>query len=367
METCYRKGVEEFLRENGLKYFIVESHLLQDGDTKGVYADRFGAMQRFWKQSIAEDTQADVSKTPYTPYLLDSANADDDAICVFVRDHVTGRQVWSKQGGYPGDEWYLEFHKKHFPGGLRYWRVTGPDADLGDKIIYQPAAAAGRVKAHAEHFVDTVHSLLTNHLNTTQKPGVICAPYDTELYGHWWFEGVDWLYHTLKMMHDNPDINVVTGSEALESHMPTASISLPEGSWGEGGSHTMWLNESTDWTWSYVYQAELEMKELATKYADDEKILPVLKQAAREVLLLESSDWQFSISTKTSKDYGEFRLTEHYKSFQRLAQIIRTMAQGEEVTPEDWNFYKISEEQDCLFKDIDPSLFAALESPSSTS
>ncbi len=125
----------------------------------------------------------------------------------------------------------------------------------------------------------------------------------------------------------------------------------------------MWLNESTEWTWSYVYDAELEMQDLVANYSDNKELLPILKQAARELLLLQSSDWQFSISTHASKEYGEQRLTEHYKSFHRLAEIIRKKGSGEKIGEADWTFYKVCEERDCLFPDVDPSWFAALEKP----
>jgi 1,4-alpha-glucan branching enzyme len=365
IEPYNRRGVEEFLRDNGLKYFIIESHLLHGGETRGVYIDRFGALQKLWDQYADEQPQSEALKTPYAAYAVSCSDPKASPVCVFVRDHTTGSQVWSKWQGYPGDGWYLEFHKKHNPGGLRYWRVTGPEADLGDKLVYEPQRAEECTGHHTTHFMDVTKGVLRRHLEQTGAPGVICAPYDTELYGHWWLEGIRWLYRVLKAMHDDPEVELVTCSEYLEKHPPTATIALPEGSWGEGGFHYMWLNESTEWTWPCVYDAELEMMELARKYADEKKLQPVLKQAARELLLLQSSDWQFSISTQTSKDYGELRLTEHYKSFQRLAHIIRKMAAGETVPEPDWNFYKICEERDCLFPDVDPHWWAALEgSPS---
>ena len=363
IEPYCRKGVEEFLRENGLRYFIIESHLLHGGETRGVYIDRFGALQSLWKQFADEHPDSGAAKTPYLPYAVKSTGKGETPVFVFVRDHVTGSQVWSRWQGYPGDGSYLEFHKKHSPGGLRYWRVTGPDVDLGDKVIYEPDRAEEKTAEHTAHFIHTTKEVLRHHLDGTGTPGVICAPYDTELFGHWWFEGVGWLYQVLKAMHDDPEIELTTCSEYLENHPPSASISLPEGSWGEGGFHYMWLNESTEWTWSYVYDAELEMQDLVRDHGDNKDVMPILKQAARELLLLQSSDWQFSISTQASKEYGETRLTEHYKSFKRLADIVRKAGSGGEMDEDDLHFYKICEERDCLFPDIDPKWFAALEKP----
>ncbi len=398
IDPCDRRGVEEFLAESGLKFFLAESHLLHGGETRGVYIDRFGALEDTWKE-YAVTTDFPAGKTPYAAYLVESAHADASAapptavgarlvppedavgdppggtrraptavgsdadassppIAVFFRDDATGQQVWSRATGYPGDEWYLEFHKKHTPGGLKYWRVTGPNADLGDKECYDPEKADERIRAHAEHFVQLSGDILDAYAEVKGTPGVICAPYDSELFGHWWFEGTRWLYHVLKGMADSPDVQLVTCSEYLEANPPTASIALPEGSWGEGGFHYMWLNQETEWTWPCVYDAELEMQDLVAKFGDNPEVLPILKQAARELLLLQSSDWQFSISTRASKDYGESRLTDHYKSFQKLASLIRKKASGVPIDQKDWDAYKVLEERDCLFADVDPQWWA---------
>src|SRR5207249_30022 len=101
----------------------------------------------------------------------------------FVRDPDSTMQVWSRDRGYPGDGSYLEFHKKHFPGGLRYWRVTDAKVDLGGKQLYEPARAQERVQAHAGHFVDLLRGVLT--ANPEGPHAVVCSPYDTELFGHW--------------------------------------------------------------------------------------------------------------------------------------------------------------------------------------
>jgi 1,4-alpha-glucan branching enzyme len=363
IEPYCRKGVEEFLRENGLKYFFAEAHLLQGGETRGVYIDRFGALQDLWNQFVEEHPDVPAAKTVYQPYIVTSGGKDETPVAVFFRDHVTGSQVWSRSLGYPGSEWYLEFHKKHSLGGLRYWRVTGPDADLGDKLVYEPNRAEEETGHHCGHFMHAAKEVLRQYKDQAGTPGVICAPYDTELYGHWWFEGIGWLHQVLRAMHDDPEIELVTCSEYLEKHPPSASIALPEGSWGEGGFHYMWLNENTEWTWNCVYDAEIEMQDLVKNHGRNKEILPILKQAARELLLLQSSDWQFSISTGSSKEYGEQRLAEHYKCFQRLAQIIRRKAAGHEIEEADWNFYKICEERDCLFHDVDPKWWAGLDHP----
>ncbi|MHB0912570.1 MAG: glycoside hydrolase family 57 protein [Armatimonadota bacterium] len=330
-EPRARGGVEEFLRDAGIEYFFVESHLASGGKTRKVYGKRFGSRSELLFEEPESITQS--------VYRLEG-----EPVYAFVRDQVTGRQVWNRAGGYPGEPQYLEFHKKHPPGGLRYWRVTGADAGLGEKSIYDPEAAARRVAEHAEHFVRLVR----------EQPGeLVCAPYDTELFGHWWFEGVDWLYAVLKGLSDDPEVRPVTCSEYLAENPDHDEIKLPEGSWGEGGSHYMWLNEETAWTWPLVHDAELTMREIAQLPGCPE----VLAQAARELFLLQASDWQFCISTRDSEEYGRLRLLKHYQTFHRLARLARDLSAGC-ADPGDWAFFKVCEEQDNLFPDADPSIFA---------
>ncbi|MDO8684523.1 MAG: DUF1957 domain-containing protein [Armatimonadota bacterium] len=358
-----RKGVEEFLGENGLKYFIVESHLLRGGQAGGVYADRFAALKNLWSQFQDQYLIEDSEKTQYTPYWVNTQGKAAEPVAVFARDPETGGQVWSAASGYPGDEWYLEFHKKHVPGNHRYWRISGANVDLGDKLDYEPQKAAERTRAHAEHFVWMVKDTLRKHLERCGTPGVICAPYDTELFGHWWFEGVDWLTEAIRLMSADPEIQLTTCGDYLEANPPNQVVSLPEGSWGEGGFHWIWFNQQTYWSWELVYDAELCMRRLAQEYGKRDDTARVLAQAARELLLLQSSDWQFNISSNTSVDYGHARIKEHYGSFKRLEAMVGDVASGRTVTEEDWDFLAYCEERDPLFPDIDPNWYAGLEVP----
>ena len=362
-----RKGVEEFLAENGLDYFIVDTQTLLGGATTGVYLERFAGLQRLWEQFRASYKPIGVSadKSPYQAYFAASAAEDRPPVAVFCRDEQTGVQVWSADQGYPGDGWYLDFHKKHFPGGHRYWRVTSSQIDLGDKEPYEPGRAADRIPENADHFCRLVHDLLDGHHQRTGRAGVLCAPYDAELFGHWWFEGPDWLYRVVKGIAADPAVDLLTCSQYLEQHPPEAAVALPEGSWGEGGFHWIWLNDWTSWIWRHIYQAEEEMAELAQLSLDsnDELLSDIVTQAARELLLLESSDWPFLISTWSARDYAESRAALHQDAFRRLADMARRRAQGEDLAAEDREFLDQCKTADSLFPDTDVVWWARLERP----
>jgi len=366
-EPVLRKGVEEFLGENGLDFFIIDSHLLKGGRAIGVYKDRFEALERLWDRFAAQyqEPPEDLDKTPYLSYLVSSAPDNKRPVAVLTRDPKTGLQVWSGEWGYPGDGNYLDFHKKRFPGGLRYWKVTGAKADLADKLPYYPQDIKARLIEQADHFVALIRDLLTEFQASFGGPGIVVAPYDTELFGHWWFEGPEWIYQVLKRLGQDPEISLMTGTEYLAQAEPQQVISLPEGSWGEGGYHWIWLNEMNEWTWRHIYPAEAEMENLARDFArdPDPRLQDLLKQCGRSLFLMEASDWQFLISTFSARDYAELRLVTHTEDFRRLAEMTRRYAAKRDLPAEDWNFFTFCRERDDLFPDLDPAWWASLEFP----
>jgi 1,4-alpha-glucan branching enzyme len=356
-KTSYnRKGVDEFLSKHNLEYFIIDSHLLKGGKAIGVYLARFKALKNLWQHFEKEfvEIKEDFEKSPYEIYLV-SSNFQIKPVAVFSRDPETALQVWSGDSGYPGEAQYLDFHKKKFPGGLRYWCVTDPKIDLALKEIYNPDVVEDRVKTHARHFVSLVKKISTQYYEKKKRPIVICTPFDTELFGHWWFEGPNWLYYVLKFIEQDKEIELATGKTVLENLEHDKIISLPEGSWGEGGFHYIWLNQLNDWTWKRIYEAEDEFYSLYDKFVDsrNEKALRILKQLSRELLLLQSSDWQFLISTLSARDYAELRFRSHFENFKQLARMLKK----EKIEPDKINFLKDLEIQDNCFEDLDLSIF----------
>ncbi|MBL7074922.1 DUF1957 domain-containing protein [candidate division KSB1 bacterium] len=353
-----RKGIEEVLADEGILYFIVDSHLLKGGRAIGAYLDRFEALKVLW-QRFAESYQPreeDKEKFSCSVYLAGSEGSPKTT-AFFARDEKTGLQVWSGEWGYPGDGWYLDFHKKHFPGGHRYWRVTSAKADLADKHEYDPAKVDEILGNQVHHFVELVKETLKSHFERTGEAGVICAPYDTELFGHWWFEGPRWIAGVLKRIAQDPEIELTTLGEHLGRAQPRGVVSLSEGSWGEGGFHYIWFNDWNRWTWRHIYDAEKRMIGLvkSSPRTADGKLYRILKQLARELLLLESSDWQFLISTWSARDYAEGRVVLHTENFNRLAEMAEKFLGGKEIGDGDWAFLDTLERNDCLFPNVDPS------------
>jgi len=336
-EARPRLGLDEILGQEGFRYFFVDGHLLKGGETKGVYIDRFPGLKLLWEKfQGAYEPAADLPRDPYAAFL-----AHPSRVAFFARDDVSGSQVWSRDHGYPGDGLYLEFHKKHFPGGLRYWRITSDDADLGLKEPYEPGRTEERLEGHADHFVSVLETALAG-----RDEGAVVSLYDTELFGHWWFEGPEWLYRVIKRLHAG-QVRPMTAGGVLEALPPSTVISLPEGSWGTGGFHWIWLNDDTSWIWKKIYRLEAAAAGLTPRLADLDRRL--LKQFFREKFLLESSDWPFLISTWSARDYAENRAAEHYERALTLSEwLVRETPLG----PAERALLEQFESEDRLFEEV---------------
>jgi 1,4-alpha-glucan branching enzyme len=330
-ECAYRPGLEEYLEALGLEYFFVDRHAIEGGAPIGVSSGDEAREVRANNAVFGEGMRG----TTYKPYLVNRSNV----VCIGRNERVT-TQVWSSWLGYPGDGSYREFHRKDDVTGLQYWRVTGREVDLGKKEVYDREKAVLRAKEHAAHFVGLVHELINNWNETTGEHGVIVAPYDTELFGHWWYEGVLWLSETLRELLGSSTVGVSSAGEFLNLHRPSETIKLPESSWGRGGKHEVWLNDETTWMWDMIHAAEARIKRLAalSPGTEDTDLLDLLKtQALREFLLLTSSDWPFLVTERQAEDYGAKRFREHAERFDRLMDYAEGILDGEES--------KVSEEE----------------------
>jgi 1,4-alpha-glucan branching enzyme len=349
-ERRVRPGIEEMLAEHGLEYFVADSHLVAAGEPVFLYREYVPA-----KREAAEPPAIPVNeaRSPYQPDRVASRGGTGTAVA-FIRDPKTTLQVWSRDHGYPGEFNYLEFHKKHHPGGLRFWRITDARGDLGSKAIYNPKVAAEKVALQGNHFVALVKDTLAAAVAQAGGPAVVCSPYDAELFGHWWFEGPAWLEHVARGLA-RQGVTPMTLGESLAAVPARTTLALPEGSWGEGGDHRVWLNRETEWTWDRVYSAEAEWAEHLRRGADgNAELARVLAQATRELLLLQASDWQFLITTQAARDYAERRVAEHYAEFKRLSEMAHTIRGGEPLSVEAANTLRRLEREDFVFPDIDP-------------
>ena len=368
-ECGYVPEADKYLREFGVDYAIVESHGVLYANPTPVY----GTLAPI------------VSPQGFT---------------VFGRDMESSRQVWSSINGYPGDFNYRDFYRDigyeadydyikpyiahngvRVHTGIKYHRITG---DTDNKDIYDIQWAKDSAERQAGHFLNSRTQQIENASHYMNKPPIVLCPYDAELYGHWWYEGPYWLYILFKKIYyDECNFELITPSEYMDKYPEIQQCQPCRSSWGANGYSEVWLNPSNDYAHKHLHTAGDRMCELAYKFRDSYDILndlecqikklkndkkPItqitssakyrntklqvraLNQAARELLLAQSSDWLFIITNNTMVDYAHRRIKDHIGRFTRLYNELNS-------NKIDRKFLKEIEEKDCVFPDIDYRIY----------
>jgi 1,4-alpha-glucan branching enzyme len=321
-----RRGIDEWLADEGIGYFFVENV----GITRA---------------SFAENLHGEAAPATFRGYRLASE------ISVFGRSEVTGRQVWSPDRGYPGDPHYLEFHRKDPQSGLHYWRVTGGD----DKEVYDPDRARGRVESHAQHFVSLVSETLSQNPVPEAMP-VIVSPYDCELFGHWWHEGVDWLERVYRLLGNGKEVTCMGLGDYVDKYGGTFStISMQPSTWGLNADFTVWQNPEHGWIWPYINGTCREAEQvLGEVRPGDDRGQRILRQMARELLLMQGSDWPFLLFTTQAKEYANQRFHHHHQRFLKLVWAAKDLSDLSRLPDET---LRQMEDVDCPWPDLDWILF----------
>ena len=322
-----RGGLEYFIADAGVTHFFVDSHMvsqgqplgtLENGNFKGVNETQVHWDRgRGWKDPLQP---VGVISEPNPPKCF-----------AFARHPRVSEQVWSGSIGYPGAGQYLEFHRKNGERGLRYHKVTSNKTPLSDKHPYYPDDIHGKLYEHSQHFCNVVRDVLREFRDRTGgRPGVCVAPFDAELFGHWWFEGPQFLRDVIFTLARDPQVKLLTAEEALYNYPPDKVMRLPEGSWGENGNHSVWINDRNRWIWEMEYRAEGRMLKLLHElpWRQKPEIKQTLERAGRELLLLQASDWPFVIHTQGAVDYGIQRFSGHCTRFDRATHIAEELARG---------------------------------------
>ena len=368
-ECGYVPEADNYLREFGLEYAIVESHGI-------LYAN------------------------PTPLYGTLAPIVSPQGFTVFGRDMESSRQVWSSINGYPGDFNYRDFYRDigyeadfeyikpyiahngvRVHTGIKYHRITGK---TDNKDIYDIQWAKDSAERQAGHFLDSRTSQIESASHYMDKPPIVLCPYDAELFGHWWYEGPYWLYILFKKIYyDECNFELITPSEYMDKY-PEIQVSQPcRSSWGANGYSEVWLNPSNDYAHKHLHVAGDRMCKLAYQFKDvydtltdlENKIktlkqekksiatitstskyktaklqVRALNQAARELLLAQSSDWLFIITNNTMVDYAHRRIKDHIGRFTKLYEQLKS-------NTIDSKFLKEIEEKDPIFPDIDYRIY----------
>ena len=329
-ECAYAPGLDRYLAEAGLRWFVVDSHAFDTASPRprtGVHAPVF------------------------TEY----------GVAAFGRDIVPARQVWSAETGYPGDPVYREFYRDvgwdlpleyvapyidpsgtRMFTGLKYYAIT--DRSTEERRPYDPDAARQRANDHAGHFFDERLKQARRLGAAGGRPPVIVCPYDAELFGHWWFEG-PWFLESLlrKLAFDQELLVTMTPEDVLEVWPEQQAVAMEPSSWGAGGYFDVWIDGTNDWCLPHLIGTGERLLALVGRHRGrSSETDRVLRQAAREVMLAQSSDWTFLMSTGTAAGYARRRFIEHVQRFNRLDAMLEDGTIDEE-------FVALCERRDGLF------------------
>ncbi len=337
-ECGYYEGLDEILKDAGISFFFTDAHAVFHASPRPKYG-------------------------VYAPVYCPSG------VAAFGRDIESSKQVWSSLEGYPGDFNYREFYrdigfdldyeyvKPYLHDGMRanigikYYKITGT---TDRKEPYIRKAAQDRAAEHAADFL--VHrqkqAEWLSELFQDRKP-LIVAPYDSELYGHWWFEGPDWINFLIRKMACDQDLVRLTTPGEYLAENPKCQVTRPSmSSWGQKGYSEVWLDDSNDWIYRHLHKAADRMIELAASYPHADGVrLRALNQAARELLLAQSSDWAFILKTGSHVEYATRRTKDHILRFTRLYDTIK----GNHI---DEAWLRTIECKDTIFPDIDYRVYA---------
>jgi 1,4-alpha-glucan branching enzyme len=310
-ECAYVERVEPILQEANIRWFICEAH----GVLHAQPLPRYGLLAPI-----------------FTPH----------GVAVFGRDLDSAKQVWSQHEGYPGEGQYRDFYRDvgfdldfdylepYLPApphrsftGIKYHAITD---GAGEKQVYDPVAARQKADEHAQHFLDERRKQIARAAGVLELPPILLAPYDAELFGHWWYEGPLFLdFFARKAWFDQDVIQLTTPDAYLRQHR-THQVARPSASsWGEEGYWRAWLNEKNEWIYPHLHVAQERMTDLARRYPHATGLVQrALKQAGREILLAQASDWPFILRTGTSPEYATKRVKDHLLRFHALHEQLTT-------------------------------------------
>ena len=319
-ECAYDPAFDDVLAQEGVRFTVVEGHAL----------------------TLAR---------PRPPAGVYAPIASPSGVAFFGRDLESGRQVWSRDEGYPGDPNYREFYRDigfdlaehHLLGeigpyrarvntGLKYHRVTAPGIDLADKEVYAPHVAMERAWTHAGHFVSARRQQvrhLASALGDATVP-IVVAPYDAELFGHWWFEGPRFLEGVFRHLAQTARADGAAALEAITlrgflARHPAMVVATPAAStWGAQGHGGVWIDPANAFMWRHVHHASRRVGEGVARSAleGDPSLREAARQAAIELLLLQSSDWPFILKMATAEGYAGARARAHAARARKLAAMM---------------------------------------------
>jgi 1,4-alpha-glucan branching enzyme len=290
------------------------------------------------------DTHGITFARPRPPFDHLAPVASPAGVVFFARDPESSKQVWSRREGYPGDVYYRDFYRDvgfdlpadylgeevgpfgaRMMTGLKYYRITGPTED---KVAYQPGVAFERASVHASDFLSNRLTQVKKAAQTLPVAPLVVAPYDAELFGHWWFEGPSFIESFFRQLHKTraggeTALEATTLRAYLARHSVMVRATPGGSSWGAGGYGAVWIGPESSKLWRHLHHASRYVAWLIDKHRTASGPRGrALDQAIVELLLLQSSDWGFIMTNHTVAPYAWARVRAHVHRLRHLGYLI---------------------------------------------
>ncbi|OBF22678.1 1,4-alpha-glucan branching protein [Mycobacterium kubicae] len=317
------------LREFALREGLADAHLRLAHRPTGIWAPEC---------AYAPGMEHDYSAAGVTHFMVDGPSLHGDTalgrpvgdtdVVAFGRDLQVSYRVWSPKSGYPGHAAYRDFYTYDHRTGLKPARVTGRNVPSEAKAPYDPERADRAVDGHVADFVDVVRARLQSESERIGRPAHVIAAFDTELFGHWWYEGPTWLQRVLRAL-PAAGVQVGTLRDAIDHGLVGAPVELPPSSWGSGKDWQVWNGEQV----ADLVQLNSEVVDTALTTVDKalaqtatlDGPIPrdhVADQILRETLLTVSSDWPFMVSKDSAAGYARYRAHLHAHATREIAGAL---------------------------------------------
>lgn len=316
---------------------LLDPRLRRFSLVEGLYdaALRWGVPERgrgIWAPecAFAPGMETEYDAAGVTHFLVDGPSLRGDTalgrpvrdadVVAFGRDLTVSYRVWSPRSGYPGHADYRDFHTYDHELGLKAARVTGKKVASGDKAPYDPDRARRALAGHVDDFVTTVVDRLRTESARIGRDALVVAAFDTELFGHWWHEGPEWLEAVLRALPE-AGVRVTTLAGARADGYIGEPVELRESSWGSGKDWRVWEGPQV----ADLVRLNAEMAAEALRAVDERLGAEpggrdrVADQIVREALLGIASDWAFMVSKDTAAGYARDRAHKHRHALFEIA------------------------------------------------
>jgi 1,4-alpha-glucan branching enzyme len=300
----WNSAVEPYLRAYNYIYSIVDSHGL-------LYGSPLPEKGSFYPVKTPNGSSV-FARDYYSIKEIEKISCDE----IFMdSDRDVGYELPSEDVSL-----FLSTDGERHRTGYKYWTHSGGRLD-----IYNQQAASEKVVQYTRQFLEkTIARLKEASLHMNETPLCLYAN-NADYFGRFWHEGMFFIESLFRLAAEYHDLQFVNLSEYLfKQNLSSFQVVTPEySSWGESGYAQTWLDASNDWIYRHLARSMERMTELAERFPDDTGLKErALNQAAREILLAQSSDWPALLYKQDSTEYARTQAENALRNFTTIYEAL---------------------------------------------